>query len=182
MPGWLCRITRVARRIISAVFSRSPIACLTLATALLLAAGCDRGVQPAHLNQPAPTFKISDGTRTVNLADYRGQVVLLNFWASWCGPCIEELPSLLAMQHQMPQIKVIAISIDEDDDSYRKFLVDHHVDLFTVRDANQQANALYGTFQYPETYVIDRNGLIQRKYIGARDWTSPEMVAYLAQL
>lgn len=164
------------------MFSRRRIAYFALAATLLLTDGCDRGAHPAHLNQPAPTFRISDGTRSVNLADYRGQVVLLNFWASWCGPCIEELPSLLAMQHQMPQVKVIAISIDEDDNSYRKFLAEHHVDLFTVRDANQQANALYGTFQYPETYVIDRNGLIQRKYIGARDWTSPEMLAYLAQL
>lgn len=86
------------------------------------------------------------------------------------------------MQHQMPQIKVIGISIDEDEAIYRRFLIDHHVDLLTVRDVDQRANLLYGSTVYPETYIIDRNGLIQRKYIGAREWTSPEMLAYLAQL
>ena len=86
------------------------------------------------------------------------------------------------MQHQLPQVKVIAISIDEDDAIYRRFLVDHHVDVLTVRDADQRANLLYGSTQYPETYVIDRKGFIQRKFIGARDWTSPDMISYLSQL
>jgi len=164
------------------VFSPRRFAAFACFSAAILLTGCDRGAHPAHINKPAPTFQISDGTHSVNLADYRGHVVLLNFWATWCPPCIEELPSLLAMQHKMPDVKVIAISIDEDDAVYRRFLVDHHVDLLTVRDAEQRANTLYGSTQYPETYVIDRNGLIQRKYIGARDWTSPEMLAYLAQL
>jgi len=163
------------------VFPRRRSAAALIAI-LALCAGCDRGAHPAHLNKPAPTFQISDGTRSVNLAEYRGQVVLLNFWATWCPPCIDELPSLLAMQHQLPQVKVIAISIDEDDSIYRRFLIDHHVDLLTVRDAEQRANLLYGSTQYPETYVIDRNGLIQRKFIGARNWTSPDMIAYLSQL
>jgi thiol-disulfide isomerase/thioredoxin len=161
-------------------YLRRPAAFFIAAAALL--AGCDRGAHPALLNKPAPTFQISDGTRSVNLADYRGQVVLLNFWATWCPPCIDELPSLLAMQHQLPQVKVIAISIDEDDAIYRRFLIQHHVDLLTVRDADQRANLLYGSTQYPETYVIDRNGLIQRKFIGARNWTSPDMISYLSQL
>jgi thiol-disulfide isomerase/thioredoxin len=164
------------------VSSRYRSVTVALAAALLLSTGCDRGAHPAHLNQPAPKFQISDGTRSVRLEDYRGHIVLLNFWATWCPPCIEELPSLLAMQHQLPQITVIAISIDEDDAAYRRFLIEHHVDLLTVRDSQQRASALYGTSQWPETYVIDRNGLIQRKYIGARDWTSPEMLAYLKQL
>lgn len=164
------------------MFLRGRIASLSFAATLLVTAGCDRGAHPGQLNQPAPLFQISDGTRSVNLAEYRGHVVVLNFWATWCAPCVDELPSLLAMQHQMPQMKVIGISIDEDEAIYRRFLIDHHVDLLTVRDVDQRANLLYGSTVYPETYIIDRNGLIQRKYIGAREWTSPEMLAYLAQL
>ena len=86
------------------------------------------------------------------------------------------------MQHRLPQVTVIAVSIDEDPAAYHRFLTEHHVDLLTVRDPGQHVSAMFGTTQWPETYVVDRKGLIQRKYIGARDWTSPEMVAYLQQL
>lgn len=126
-------------------------------------------------------FQISDGARTFRLADYRGHVVLVNFWATWCPPCIEELPSLMALQHQLPQVTVIAISVDEDEDAYRRFLAQNHVDLLTIRDPERRINPLFGTTQFPDTYVVDRNGLIQRKY-AARDWTSPEIIAYLKQL
>jgi thiol-disulfide isomerase/thioredoxin len=150
---------------------------------MLLVAGCDRGSHPRQIGRIAPTFSVSDGTHSVDLTKLRGHIVVLNFWATWCAPCIEELPSLMAMQHQMPQIKVLAISTDEDDAVYRQFLVDHHMSgLTTVRDGEQRANALYGTFRYPETYVIDRKGVIRRKFIGPQDWTSPEIMAYLKKL
>ena len=66
--------------------------------------------------------------------------------------------------------------------STNSFLVQHHVNLLTVRDADQRINALYGTVQIPETYIIDRNGIIRRKFIGAQDWTSPDILDYLAKL
>ena len=62
------------------------------------------------------------------------------------------------------------------------FLVEHHVDVLTVRDADQQVNALYGTVQIPETYIIDKRGVLRRKFIGAQDLTSPEITGYLAKL
>jgi cytochrome c biogenesis protein CcmG, thiol:disulfide interchange protein DsbE len=77
---------------------------------------------------------------------------------------------------------VFAVSIDEDDAAYHKFLRDFNVNLVTVRDGQQKSSSLYGTFGWPETYVIDRNGVIRRKFIGAVDWSSPEVVDYLSKL
>lgn len=149
---------------------------------LLLASGCDRGYHPHNIGRPAPQFAISDGTHSVNLRKLRGHVVLLNLWASWCAPCVEELPSLLALQHEMPDIVVVAISMDQDPDAYRSFLTRNHVDFLTIRDPSARINALYGTVQIPETYVIDRNGILRRKFVSAQDWTSPEIVNYLRKL
>jgi cytochrome c biogenesis protein CcmG/thiol:disulfide interchange protein DsbE len=130
----------------------------------------------------APAFTVTDASRTVNLANYRGRVVVLNFWATWCAPCIEELPSLTALQQRMPHIQVLAVSTDDDPAAYRRFLAQHPISLLTVEDREQHANALYGTFRYPETYIIDPKGVIRRKFIGAQNWTSPEILAYLGQL
>lgn len=125
---------------------------------------------------------MSDSGRTVDLSKLRGRVVVLNLWATYCAPCIEELPSLLALQRQMPDLAIVAVSMDQDPDVYRKFLVQHHVDLLTVRDEEQRVNALYGTAQIPETYIIDKQGVMRRKFIGAQNWTSPEITGYLAKL
>ena len=140
---------------------------------LVLVPGCNRGAHPAQLDQRAPDFTVSDGTNTVHLASYRGQVVLLNFWASWCAPCIEELPSLLQLHHDDPNLVVLAVSIDEDPDAYSSFIRRRHVDLITVRDPNQSAAKLFHTDMWPETYVIDRKGVIRRKFVGATDWSDP---------
>ena len=125
---------------------------------------------------------MTDGVQTIDLGKLRGQVVVLNLWASWCAPCIEELPSLLEMQQKLPGIKVVAVSLDQDDDVYRKFLSQHAVTLKTVRDPDGKVNALYGTAQIPETYVIDRQGVLRRKFVSEQQWTSPEIMHYLEHL
>ena len=81
---------------------------------LLLAAGCDRGDHPRQIGKPAPDFTIYDNGRSLQLSSYRGKVVLLNFWASWCAPCIEEIPALNQLQRQMPQLVVVGVDVDQD--------------------------------------------------------------------
>ena len=158
------------------------IAFTVLITLTLLLTSCDRGSHPTNIATPAPQFVMSDGTNTVDLSNLRGKVVVLNLWASYCAPCIEELPSLLDLQKKMPQLAIVAVSIDQDPDVYQRFLLKHHVDLITVRDQEGRVNALYGTAQIPETYVIDRQGNIRRKFVSAQNWTSPEILDYLARL
>jgi cytochrome c biogenesis protein CcmG, thiol:disulfide interchange protein DsbE len=161
-------------------FSRLPILLLVLPLALL--AACNRGARPAQLNQRAPDFTVSDGSTTVHLASYRGHPVLLNFWASWCGPCIEELPSLLQLHRDMPNLVILAVSIDDDPAAYSSFIARHHVDLITVRDANESAPKLFHTDMWPETYAINQQGYIERKFVGAQDWSDPEIRAFLKNL
>jgi thiol-disulfide isomerase/thioredoxin len=156
---------------------------LALAIFLLtLLASCNSG-RPPRIGETAPNFTVTDAERTVSLNQFRGKPVLLNFWASWCAPCVEEMPSLVQLQKQMgSKIVVLAVNLDSDQNSYKQFVRDHNVDLLTVWDPKQQANALYGTFKFPETYVIGPDGKILRKFIGAVDWTNPEIVAYVNKL
>lgn len=127
-----------------------------------------------------PDFRVDD----VTLRQFRGQVVVLNFWATWCAPCVQELPSLVEMQRRMKSkgVTVIALSVDVDEKAYRQFLTDHQVNLVTVRDPRGKTSALYGTFKFPETYVIDRKGVLQRKFLGAMDWSEPEMLDFLGKM
>ncbi len=127
---------------------------------------------------------MQDTDRKLSLSQLRGKVVVLNFWATWCPPCIEEMPSLVQMQQRLKDrdITVLAVSVDVDEDAYYKFLKDHKVDLLTVRDPSHKSSDLYGTFKYPETYIIDRSGTLRRKFIGAVDWNTPEIVEFLGKL
>jgi thiol-disulfide isomerase/thioredoxin len=146
------------------------------------ATACDRGYHPARIGSRAPQFTVSDGVRSVDLGKLRGQVVVLNFWATWCVPCVEELPSLAELHRKMPQVAIVAISGDEDASVYQQFLVYYHVDFLTVRDSSGRIPKMYGTIKIPETYVIDRRGILRRKFVSAQNWASPEILDYLGKL
>lgn len=149
---------------------------------VLVLAACN-GNRPPKIGEKAPDFTLSEAGKTVSLDQLRGKPVLLNFWATWCPPCIEEMPSLVQLQKKMgDKVVILAVSEDADDNAYQQFVRDHNIDLLTVRDPKNSANTLYGTFKFPETYVIDKDGVIRRKFIGAADWTSPEIVDYLNKL
>jgi len=147
-------------------------------------AGCYSGTRPPRIGTAAPNFTVKDADRTLTLSDYHGQIIVLNFWATWCPPCVEEMPSLIQMQQRMKDkgVVVLAVSLDEDESAYHKFLKDHGVNLITVRDPSLKSSELYGTFKYPETYIIDRQGILRRKFIGAVDWSDPEIVDFLTKL
>ena len=149
---------------------------------LALVSACNRGARPGITGQVAPDFNVSDGTSTIHLANYRGQVVLLNFWASWCVPCVEELPGLLELHRERPDLAILAVSIDTDQDAYARFIERRHVNFVTVRDPDQTAAKLYHTEGWPETYIIDRQGVIRRKLVGDPDWSNPEIREYLKSL
>jgi cytochrome c biogenesis protein CcmG/thiol:disulfide interchange protein DsbE len=146
--------------------------------------GCYSGGHPARIGSTAPDFTVQDSDHKITLSQFRGDVVVLNFWGTFCPPCIEETPSMVQMQNRLKDkgVVVLAVSIDVDDAAYHKFLKDFRVNMVTVRDGDQKASSLYGTFGWPETYVIDRQGVIRRKFIGAVDWSSPEITDYLSKL
>lgn len=149
---------------------------------LALVTGCNRGDRPAQVGRKAPDFTVSDGTNTIHLSQYRGKVVLLNFWASWCGPCIQETPGLEQLHRDRPDLEILGVSVDTDSDSYHRFLKRFHVEFPTVMDPDQKAAGLYHTDGWPETYIIDRKGVIRRKIVGDPDWSTPELRAFLKQM
>lgn len=127
----------------------------------------------------APDFKITtDDGRTVTRANFGGKVLVLNFWASWCAPCVNEAPSLEAFERQMgPQgVVVLGVSIDTNEKRYRQFLERFRITFPTARDPEANLSASYGTFLIPETYVIDSTGRVRLKIISDQNWMDPDFV------
>lgn len=145
--------------------------------------GCTDTPNTGMVGRKAPDFTITDSDHTVSLHDYRGKIVILNLWASWCPPCVEETPNLIRLQKRVGDKAVIlAVSMDDDDQAYHAFLKRHNVDFPTVRDVNKTAVGLFNPTGPPETYVIDRSGTIRRKFIGPQQFDSDDFVQYLNKL
>jgi peroxiredoxin len=140
--------------------------------------------EPALTGKTAPAFGFDLNGKKMQLSDLQGKVVVLNFWASWCPPCVEETPALNRLQARIaPQGgTVLAVSVDESEAEYRKFLRDQGVKFPTYRDTTQKINLEYGTTIFPETYIIDRKGKIARKVIGPQEWDRGENYAFLETL
>ena len=155
-----------------------------LALIISFLVGCYSGTRPPRIGTVAPDFTVQDADHKVSLADFRGKIVVLNFWATWCPPCVEEMPSLVQLQERFKNkgLTVLGISVDVDGDAYHKFLKHYKIDVPTVRDSDQKTSNLYGSFKWPETYIIDRNGIVRRKFIGAVEWSQPEIVDFLNKL
>jgi cytochrome c biogenesis protein CcmG/thiol:disulfide interchange protein DsbE len=133
----------------------------------------------------AEDFSLTVDGKALHLSDYRGKVVVLNFWASYCQPCVEEAPSLNRLQHHIEPRggTILGVSLDPEPAGYENFLKNFAVPYPTWRDPHLEDGkskiALdYGTSLIPETYVIDRRGKIVRKLVSAQQWDSPEMLAY----
>ena len=154
-----------------------------LSLTLALFSGCNRGTYPTDIGTPAPNFTIRDGSQTVTLSQYRGKIVILNFWASWCSYCAAEWPSLEQLQQQIPNSVVLAVAFDSDPSDYQQYVAENHLHNMTViLDPTDKSNLAFGTTRPPETYIIDRKGIIRRKFIGAQDWNTPEIQDYLRSL
>lgn len=127
----------------------------------------------------APDFSImADNGRTVTTTNFGGKLLVLNFWATWCPPCIEELPSLNEFHRRFSNsgVVVLGISIDKDEKAYRDFLARARVSFLTARDSENKINVEYGTYKVPETYIIDSSGKVLRKIISNTDWMSERMI------
>ena len=122
--------------------------------------------------------------KPARLSDLKGKVVLLNFWATWCPPCVDEAPSLNALQHRIAPLggTVLGVSVDDDEQAYQEFIKRYGLAFPTYRDTSKQIPLTYGTTMFPDTYIIDRNGKLDRKIVGAQDWGSTEMTQYLDNL
>ncbi len=130
----------------------------------------------------APDFTLPGSAGPVTLSHLRGKVVLVNFWATWCAPCLEEIPALEALHQQMPQLEILAVSTDKDPGEYARYLAHNPLPFDLVRDGTDQTADLYHTDGVPETFVVDSHGIVRRHFIGPQDWTSPAILNYLQHL
>jgi peroxiredoxin len=145
----------------------------------------------AGANLTAPDFHLKDMTgKDVSLASYRGKVVVLNFWASWCAPCREEMPDLGELAHILKpekDIALVTISVDSGPDEVRdllKTLLREEPPFPVLFDPNgdQIVGPKYGTHQFPETWLIDKRGVIRARFDGQRPWSNPIVVEAIGQL
>lgn len=167
-----------------------------LTVTLLVAIGCKKennAVKPAADSNAravegsaAPDFTVRDlAGQEVKLASLKGKVVLVNFWATWCPPCKEEFPSMMKLNQSMTgkQFQMMAISIDEDGkEAVESYFKKSGMALPVFLDNDGAVSRSYGTTGVPETFIVDKAGIIQKKIIGGMDWSSPEVVAYLDEL
>jgi len=140
----------------------------------LLVAGCGVNVDPNNsgitTGKTAPDFTLNTlGDGTATLSDLRGEPVVLNFWASWCGPCKGEMPYLQQVNDERAGtgLQLIAVNLGEDADTINKFLADNNLTLTVWLDEDQSVSKKYGISGIPTTFFIDKDGIIRDKVVGA---------------
>ncbi len=164
---------------------------LLILVALVMIAGYvakNRIVQNAIImnGDRAPDFRLQalDG-RFFSLSDFRGKVVMVHFWATWCPPCVEEIPLLARLYPYFSHndFEMLAVSVDEGGESaVRTFMQQRNLQLPVLLNPDQTVAHLYGTYKYPETYIVDRHGVVRYKVIGPHNWIDPNTVQILRSI
>jgi peroxiredoxin len=138
------------------------------------------------VTEAAPDFHLPtlDGN-LVRLADFKGKVIFLNFWATWCPPCIQEMPWMETLYRSLKgwEFEMLAVSIDEDGkEAVRPFMKKYSLTLPVLIDRDKKVAALYGITGIPETFIITKQGVIDFKIIGPQDWTERKWRDYFDNL
>ncbi len=165
--------------------------CLILSVTLLMTAGCKKkeqasGAAEVKETKPAPEITVNSLKNVpLKLSELKGKVVLLNFWATWCPPCREEIPSMIKLNSAMTgkPFQMLAVSIDEGGvPDIEAFFKESGFSLPAYTDPDGVAVKTYGITGVPESFVIDKNGILVKKVIGPLAWDSPETISFLEGL
>jgi peroxiredoxin len=158
------------------------LSCAVLTAVLVFSCNKDPGPQ---VGNPVPDFILPDlEGKSHRLADLRGRVVVLNFWATWCPPCIDEMPSLQRLHRALADrgIAVLAVSVDERFSDVSAFARKFQLTFTVLHDEGKKVSRKYQTFKYPETYILDREGRLKTKVVGPRDWAAPTVIRDMVEL
>lgn len=148
----------------------------------LFITACGQGPKKVEIGEPAPDFTLVDlQGKTWTLSELKGQVVFVNFWATWCPPCREEMPSMQKLYNMLPKekFKMLAILSGDDPalaDSFAKKL---DLTMPILNDQDNTVGAAYGLTGVPETFIIDKQGILREKFIGSSQWNAPVHVQML---
>ncbi len=138
------------------------------------------------VGQRAPDFTLKDlEGKPVNLSSFKGKVVLLNFWATWCPPCKAELPSMNKLYQQLKNrgLVIIAVSTDRSVSVIKEFTKNNPLDFIIVIDSDLRVSrSLYKVFMLPTTFIIDKRGIISGRYFGEQDWTDKNFISEIEAL
>jgi peroxiredoxin len=155
-----------------------------LGAALVLTPEITR-IEPGGRAPDAKVLNVASGD-TVGIRDYRGQVVLLNLWATWCAPCLEEMPSMERLYQELgPEgLKVVAVSIDQElnGEGVRRWTEERGFTFTILQDRSGKIQQTYQTTGTPESFVLDKRGVIVKKVIGAIAWDHPAQKALFRRL
>jgi peroxiredoxin len=139
----------------------------------------------AKASSLAPDFTLNDlNGKKVTLSQLRGKVVILNFWSIWCGPCLAEMPSLnkLYLEFKDRGLVVIAVAEDPAEKPVKSYIQDKNIEYTILMDKDKKVYFKYSLFGIPVTFLIDKKGMIAEKFIGERDWSSPDMRAKICNV
>ena len=150
---------------------------------VFLISGC--GESPvAAVGKPAPNLDTVDMKGDVwSLSKQKGQVVFVNFWATWCAPCREEMPSMQQLYAKMPKdkFKMVALYNRDKPELVKNFVTKLGITIPILDDQQNILGERYGLTGLPETFIVDKKGVIREKFIGPKEWDSPEIVELLTK-
>jgi cytochrome c biogenesis protein CcmG, thiol:disulfide interchange protein DsbE len=169
------------------------IACVVIGVTAAIAYGATRYLRkelfPVELGTRAPDFKaytLDSVPKQKTLADYRGKVLMINVWATWCLPCRVEMPSIEALNKEYAQkgLKIVAVSIDDPgtDSTIRAFVKQYGLTFEVLHDPQGKISEAYDITGYPETFIVGKDGVIRRKLMSATNWNAPEARALVDRL
>jgi peroxiredoxin len=147
--------------------------------------GSERPALPVGEGHPAPDFALPalDGGE-VALGAFRGRVVLVNFWATWCKPCEDEMPAMQRLYTELggAGFELLAVSVDAGDSEVRAFRDRLGLRFPILLDPDKRAAGAYHTFRFPESWLIDAEGVVVARYVGPREWDDPVYVERIRKL
>ena len=154
----------------------------------LFITACGQGPKVATIDKPAPDFSLVDRDgKTWTLSALKGQVVFVNFWATWCPPCREEMPSMQRLFTMMPKdkFKMLAILNKDKPEVADNFAAKHSITMPILNDQDNRVGPKYGLTGLPETFIVDKQGILRAKFIGPYQWDTPDfkqmMMKYINQ-
>ncbi len=142
--------------------------------------------QMAVVDFNAPEITINDSTgRTYNISELKGSVVFINFWATWCEPCREEMPSIQKLYNHFKNEKGFRMLTVLFRDDYQKalaYMKENNYEFPVLMDSNGKTATSYGITGVPETYIVNKKGILKEKVIGPADWSSPQAISLVSNL